>query len=291
MCSPAEVSCLDSYSFPPLDNLHRGSLNHDESLGFPTNGADPDCLNMLDAGFYHSELGQLGGVCVNKDCERPSKRLKMALPDSFINDVSVSNLGVDFEARRTAAHHHRISGAKMAVSVTDFGSLAGTGEPNGFLGAHARHHTQHTAALQSEWSSSSSSLLKPQILLYIRLTSLENRICLNSIINIYMNILFVFIFFLCVIWHQWCLSYRTKSWFLSRVYTAIYFIFVWRSWRCVTSMYSGAQRLQSESCVSSSLASTHNVFRAKLCYPAILTSCLHGWVFLSLALVFSCLSL
>uniref|UniRef100_A0A671U9N5 Mesoderm induction early response 1, family member 3 b n=1 Tax=Sparus aurata TaxID=8175 RepID=A0A671U9N5_SPAAU len=150
VCSPAEVSCLDSYSFPQLDSLHRGSLNHDESLGFPSNGADPDCLNMLDAGFYHSDLGQLGGVCVNKDCERPSKRLKMALPDSFINDVSVGNLGVDFEARRTAAHHHRITGAKMAVSVTDFGSLAGSNEPNGFLGAHARHHTQHTAALQSE---------------------------------------------------------------------------------------------------------------------------------------------
>lgn len=150
VCSPAEVSCLDSYSFPPLDGLHRASLNHDESLGFPSNGADPDCLNMLETGFYHSDLGQLGGVCVNKDCERPSKRLKMALPDSFINDVSVSNLGVDFEARRTTAHHHRITGAKMAVSVTDFGSLSGTGEPNGFLGAHARHHTQHTTALQSE---------------------------------------------------------------------------------------------------------------------------------------------
>ncbi|XP_067468478.1 mesoderm induction early response protein 3 isoform X1 [Thunnus thynnus] len=150
VCSPAEVSCLDSYSFPPLESLHRGSLNHEESLGFPSNGADPDCLNMLDAGFYHSDLGQLGGVCVNKDCERPSKRLKMALPDSFINDVSVGNLGVDFEARRKTTHHHRITGTKMAVSVTDFGSLAGSGEPNGFLGGHARHHTQHTAALQSE---------------------------------------------------------------------------------------------------------------------------------------------
>uniref|UniRef100_A0A8C2WDI1 Mesoderm induction early response 1, family member 3 b n=1 Tax=Cyclopterus lumpus TaxID=8103 RepID=A0A8C2WDI1_CYCLU len=125
VCNPTDVGCIDSYSFPPLESLHRGSLNHDDSLGFPSNGADPDCLNMLDAGFYHSDLGQLGGVCVNKDCERPSKRLKLALPDSFINDVSV-------------------------VSVTDFGSLAGSGEPNGFLGAHARHHTQHTAALQSE---------------------------------------------------------------------------------------------------------------------------------------------
>ncbi|XP_077571512.1 mesoderm induction early response protein 3-like [Stigmatopora nigra] len=145
VCSPAEASCLDSYGFPPLESLHRASsLNHDESLGFPSGGADGECLDMLDAGFYHSELGQLNGVCVAKDCERPSKRLKMALPDSFMGDVSVGNLGVDFEARRTAPHHHRITGAKMAVSVTDFG------EPNGFLGGHARHHVQHTAALQSE---------------------------------------------------------------------------------------------------------------------------------------------
>lgn len=160
VCSPADVGCLDSYSFPPLDSLHRGALGHDEPLGYPGGGSggsvvggggEPDCLNMLDAGFYHSDLGQLGGVCVNKDCERPSKRLKMALPDPFINDVSVGGLGVDFDARRTATHHHhRITGAKMAVSVTDFGSLGGAGEPNGFLGGHARHHTQHTAALQSE---------------------------------------------------------------------------------------------------------------------------------------------
>uniref|UniRef100_A0A8C6P5H0 MIER family member 3 n=1 Tax=Nothobranchius furzeri TaxID=105023 RepID=A0A8C6P5H0_NOTFU len=149
VCTPAEVSCLDSYSFPPLESLHRGSLNHDESLGFTSNGTNSDCLNMLDAGFYHSDLGQFGGECVGKDCERPSKRLKMTLHDSFINDVSVANLGVDFETRRTATHH-RITGTKMAVSVTDFGSLAGSGEPNGFLSAHTRHHTQHTAALQSE---------------------------------------------------------------------------------------------------------------------------------------------
>lgn len=248
VCSPAEVGCLDSYSFPPLDGLHRGSLNHDESLGFPSNGAESDCLNMLDTGFYHSELGQLGGVCVNKDCERPSKRLKMALPDSFINDVSVGNLGVDFEARRTTAHHHRITGAKMAVSVTDFGSLTGAGEPNGFLGSHARHHTQHTTALQSEWSLSSSFIVlpfwNPPNPMYIRLTSLENPI-LNSNINIYKYIYeYTFCFHFCVIWHQWCLSYRTKSWFLSRVYIAIYFIFVLQSWMCVMSVYSGARRLQ-----------------------------------------------
>ncbi|KAG7276133.1 hypothetical protein CRUP_011809 [Coryphaenoides rupestris] len=138
VCSPAEVGgCLDSYSFPPLEGLHRaGALSHDEPLGFSANGGvggggDPDCLNMLDAGFYHSDpLGPLGGVCVGvaKDCERPSKRLKMALPDSYIGDVSVGNLGVvDFEARRTTSHHHRITGTKMAVSVTDFGSLAAGG--------------------------------------------------------------------------------------------------------------------------------------------------------------------
>jgi len=165
VCSPAEVGgCLDSYGFQQLEGLHRaGALSHDEPLGFSANGGvggggDPDCLNMLDAGFYHSDpLGPLGGVCVGvaKDCERPSKRLKMAMPDSYIGDVSVGNLGVvDFEARRTTSHHHRITGTKMAVSVTDFGSLAAgggsAGEPNGFLGAHARHHTQHTATLQSE---------------------------------------------------------------------------------------------------------------------------------------------
>ncbi|XP_077378279.1 mesoderm induction early response protein 3 isoform X1 [Festucalex cinctus] len=146
VCSSAEATCLDSYSFPPLDGLHRASFTHDEPLGFPSGGADAaDCLNMLDAGFYHSDLGQLSGVCVAKDCERPSKRLKMALPDSFMHgDVSVGNLAVDFEARRTAPHHHRITGAKMAMSVTDFG------EPNGFLGGHARHHAQHAAALQSD---------------------------------------------------------------------------------------------------------------------------------------------
>uniref|UniRef100_A0A8C6UUW5 Mesoderm induction early response 1, family member 3 b n=1 Tax=Neogobius melanostomus TaxID=47308 RepID=A0A8C6UUW5_9GOBI len=138
VCSPAEVGCLDSYTFPPLESLHRGPLNHEEPLGFPSNGGDGDCLNMLDAGFYHSDLG----------CERPSKRLKMALPDSFLNDVSVGSL--DFEARRSTTHHHRITGAKMAVSVTDFGSLAASTEPNSFLSAHTRHHTQHTAALQSE---------------------------------------------------------------------------------------------------------------------------------------------
>ncbi|KAJ3603442.1 hypothetical protein NHX12_028188 [Muraenolepis orangiensis] len=148
VCSPAEVGgCMDSYSFPPLESLHRGvALSHDEPMGF-SGGGDPGCLNLLDAGFYHS-----GAVCVGKDCERPSKRLKMAMPDSYIGDVSVGNLGVDFEARRPTSHHHRITTAKVAVSVTDFGSLAGGGggESHGFLGAHARHHTQHSAALQSE---------------------------------------------------------------------------------------------------------------------------------------------
>uniref|UniRef100_A0A8B9KY45 Mesoderm induction early response protein 3-like n=1 Tax=Astyanax mexicanus TaxID=7994 RepID=A0A8B9KY45_ASTMX len=141
VCSPAEMSCLDSSYFPPLESLHRGALGHDEALGYPAAG-DSGCLGVLDSAFYRSDLGQLG-VCSSKDCERPSKRLKMGLSETFINDMAVTNLGVDFEGRRT----HRITGAKMAVSVTDFSSIAG-GEANSFISSHSRHH-QHTA-LQSD---------------------------------------------------------------------------------------------------------------------------------------------
>uniref|UniRef100_A0A673KN47 Mesoderm induction early response protein 3-like n=1 Tax=Sinocyclocheilus rhinocerous TaxID=307959 RepID=A0A673KN47_9TELE len=136
---PGDISCLDSPYFPPLESLHRGALNHDDQLSYATNG-DSGCLNMLDSGFYRSDLSQIS-VCSTKDCERPSKRLKMGLSESFINDVSVTNL--DFEGRRA----HRITGATMAVSVTDFSSI-GSSETNGFLGSHSRHH-QHTA-LQSD---------------------------------------------------------------------------------------------------------------------------------------------
>ncbi|XP_026125064.1 mesoderm induction early response protein 3 isoform X2 [Carassius auratus] len=135
---PGDISCLDSPYFPPLESLHRGALNHDDQLNYATNG--DGCLNMLDSGFYRSDLGQIS-VCSTKDCERPSKRLKMGLSESFINDVSVTNL--DFEGRRA----HRITGATMAVSVTDFSSIANT-ETNGFLGSHSRHH--HHTALQSD---------------------------------------------------------------------------------------------------------------------------------------------
>ncbi|XP_016357528.1 mesoderm induction early response protein 3-like [Sinocyclocheilus anshuiensis] len=138
---PGDISCLDSPYFPPLERLHRGALNHDDQLSYATN-RDSGCLNMLDSGFYRSDLSQIS-VCSTKDCERPSKRLKMDFSEPFINDVSVTNLGVDFEGRRT----HRITGATMAVSVTDFSSI-GSGEANGFLGSHSRHH-QHTA-LQSD---------------------------------------------------------------------------------------------------------------------------------------------
>ncbi|XP_026098708.1 mesoderm induction early response protein 3-like isoform X2 [Carassius auratus] len=138
---PGDISCLDSPYFPPLESLHRGALNHDDQLSYSTNG-DSSCLNMLDSGFYRSELGQIN-MCSTKDCERPSRRLKMGLSEPFINDVSVTNLGVDFESRRA----HRITGATMAVSVTDFSSV-GSGEANSFLGSHSRHH-QHTA-LQSD---------------------------------------------------------------------------------------------------------------------------------------------
>ncbi|XP_059359904.1 mesoderm induction early response protein 3 isoform X2 [Carassius carassius] len=136
---PGDISCLDSPYFPPLESLHRGALNHDDQLNYATNG-DSGCLNMLDSGFYRSDLGQIN-VCSTKDCERPSKRLKMSLSESFINDVSVTNL--DFEGRCA----HRITGATMAVSVTDFSSIANT-ETNGFLGSHSRH--QHHTALQSD---------------------------------------------------------------------------------------------------------------------------------------------
>ncbi|KAK1174355.1 mesoderm induction early response protein 3-like [Acipenser oxyrinchus oxyrinchus] len=143
VCNSADVNCLESYTFSPLDSLHRGPLNHvpvvnEEPLNFTTNG-DNDCLNLLDAGFYHSDLNQIN-MC-SEDCERPAKRLKMGLSEPFINDVSVNNLGVDFEN-----HTHHITSAKMAVSVADFGSLS-SNESNGFMNSHTLH--QH-AALQSE---------------------------------------------------------------------------------------------------------------------------------------------
>ncbi|XP_067106635.1 mesoderm induction early response protein 3a [Osmerus mordax] len=149
VCNTADVNCLDSYSFPQLEGLHRASLNHNEALGFTPNGpVDPDCLNLLGAGFYHSDLGQLGACAT--DCERPpSKRLKLSLSEPF-NQAAVGNLGLDYEAA-TLAHH--ITSAKMAVSVTDFGSRA-SGEANSYMGVHSHAHThtlhqQHTA-VQSE---------------------------------------------------------------------------------------------------------------------------------------------
>ncbi|KAG7322554.1 hypothetical protein KOW79_013900 [Hemibagrus wyckioides] len=124
VCNPSDVGCLDSYSFSPLDGLHRASLSHSEPLSFSGNG-DGDCLNLLDAGFYHSELGQLN-VC-GEDCERPpAKRLKMGLPEPFLNERSMA---VDFTS------------TKMAVSVTDFS------DSGSYMASHTLH--QHTA-LQSE---------------------------------------------------------------------------------------------------------------------------------------------
>uniref|UniRef100_A0AAY5F5U7 Mesoderm induction early response 1, family member 3 b n=2 Tax=Electrophorus electricus TaxID=8005 RepID=A0AAY5F5U7_ELEEL len=132
VCGPADMTCIESSYFPPL--------GHDEGLGYTVGGG----LGVLDSAFYRSELGQLA-LCGSKDCERPSKRLKTSLSDSFIGDVAVANLGADFESRRA----HRITGAKMAVSVTDFGGMAASGEVNGFISSHSRQHQQHTA-LQSE---------------------------------------------------------------------------------------------------------------------------------------------
>uniref|UniRef100_A0A8C1W6N7 Mesoderm induction early response 1, family member 3 a n=1 Tax=Cyprinus carpio TaxID=7962 RepID=A0A8C1W6N7_CYPCA len=132
VCNPADVSCLDSYSFSSLDGLHRGPLSHEEPLNYSGNG-DGDCLNLMETGFYHSDLGQIG-VC-GEDCERPpAKRLKMGLSEPFLNDNR--NMSVDFEGRT-----HHITSAKMAVSVSDFS------EAGSYMGAHTLH--QHTA-LQSE---------------------------------------------------------------------------------------------------------------------------------------------
>ncbi|XP_016362476.1 mesoderm induction early response protein 3a isoform X1 [Sinocyclocheilus anshuiensis] len=130
VCNPADVSCLDSYNFSSLDGLHRGPLSHEEPLNYSSDG---DCLNLLETGFYHSDLGQIS-VC-GEDCERPpAKRLKMGLSEPFLNDNR--NMGVDFEGRT-----HHITSAKMAVSVSDFS------EAGSYIGAHTLH--QHTA-LQSE---------------------------------------------------------------------------------------------------------------------------------------------
>uniref|UniRef100_A0A3Q2LT33 MIER family member 3 n=1 Tax=Equus caballus TaxID=9796 RepID=A0A3Q2LT33_HORSE len=144
VCSPTDVNCLDD-NFPPLGSTPRGQVNHvpvvtEELLTLPSNG-ESDCFNLFETGFYHSELNPMN-MC-SEESERPAKRLKMgiAVPESFMNEVSVNNLGVDFEN-----HTHHITSAKMAVSVADFGSLSAS-ETNGFISAHTLH--QH-AALHSE---------------------------------------------------------------------------------------------------------------------------------------------
>lgn len=144
VCNPTAVNCLDD-SFPPLANTPRGHVNHvpvvtEELLTLPSNG-ESDCFNLFETGFYHSELNPM----CSEESERPAKRLKMgiAVPESFMNEVSVNNLGVDFEN-----HTHHITSAKMAVSVADFGSLSAN-ETNGFINAHSLHQHQH-AALHSE---------------------------------------------------------------------------------------------------------------------------------------------
>ncbi len=135
MCNPADVSCLDSYNFSSLDGLHRGPLSHEEPLNYSSNG-DGDCLNLLETGFYHSDLGQIN-MC-GEDCERPpAKRLKMSLSEPFVNDNR--SMGMDFEG-----HTHHITSAKMAVSVSDFG------EAGSYMGAHTLH--QHTALRRSNTS-------------------------------------------------------------------------------------------------------------------------------------------
>ncbi|XP_069078468.1 mesoderm induction early response protein 3 isoform X3 [Pleurodeles waltl] len=137
------VNCL-SDGFSTLENLARVPANHvpvatEDLINLPTNGEN-DCFNLFDAGFYHSELNSMN-LC-SEEPERPSKRLKMGIsvPESFLNDVSVNTLAMDFEN-----HTHHITSAKMAVSVADFNSLS-SNETNSFMNSRALHHT----ALQSE---------------------------------------------------------------------------------------------------------------------------------------------
>ncbi|NXQ28061.1 MIER3 protein, partial [Alaudala cheleensis] len=144
VCHTSAVNCLDD-AFPPMDSLPRAPVNHvpvgtEELLNLPSNG-ESDCFNLFETGFYHSELNP-GNMC-SEETERPAKRLKMGItvPESFMNDVSVNNLGVDFEN-----HAHHIASAKMAVSVADFSTLSAN-ETNGFINTHTLH--QHTA-LHSE---------------------------------------------------------------------------------------------------------------------------------------------
>lgn len=143
VCNNPDVSCL-SDGFPALDTLSQGPVNHvpvgtEDLLSLPANG-ESDCFNLFETGFYPPDLNAVS-LC-NEEAERPAKRIKMGIsvPDSFMNDVSVNNLGVDFEN-----HTHHITSAKMAVSVADFSSLSAN-ETNSFLSSHTLHHT----ALQSE---------------------------------------------------------------------------------------------------------------------------------------------
>ncbi|KAF6125778.1 MIER family member 3 [Phyllostomus discolor] len=143
-CGAADGNCLDD-GFPALGSAPRAQASHvpvgtEELLALPSSG-EGDCFNLFETGFYPPELNPLN-LC-GEESERPAKRLKVgiAVPEPFLNEVSVSNLGVDFEH-----HTHHIASAKMAVSVADFGSLA-AGETNGFIGAHGLH--PH-AALHSE---------------------------------------------------------------------------------------------------------------------------------------------
>ncbi|KAM6394652.1 mesoderm induction early response protein 3-like [Rhynochetos jubatus] len=144
VCHTSHVNCLDD-AFPSMDSLPRAPVNHvpvgtEELLNLPSNG-ESDCFHLFETGFYHSELNPMN-MC-SEETERPAKRLKMgiAVPEPFMNDVSVNNLGADFEN-----HTHHITSAKMAVSVADFSSLSAN-ETNGFMNTHALH--QHTA-LHSE---------------------------------------------------------------------------------------------------------------------------------------------
>ncbi|OCT58048.1 hypothetical protein XELAEV_18002650mg [Xenopus laevis] len=143
VCNSADVDCLND-DFPALDALPRVPVNHvpvgtEDLLTLPSNG-ESDCFNIFETGFYPSEVNTLN-LC-SEEPERPAKRIKMGIsvPESFISDVSVNNLSVDFEN-----HTHHITSAKMAVSMADLSSLSAN-ETSSFINSHTLHHT----ALQSE---------------------------------------------------------------------------------------------------------------------------------------------
>lgn len=93
-----------------------------------------------------------------------------------------------------------------------------------------------------------SSLLRSLFFLLVHKTDLTGKFNLFKFyyiyIYLYICIWLYFVFIFCVIWHQWCLSYRTKILISLKSLYSHLFYFCFAVLRCVTSMYSRAQGLQ-----------------------------------------------